>query len=91
MSSAIPSDSPALTQYILRETTTLGVRIRHDRRACLDRTYVTVSTPYGDIRIKLGALNGETLNAAPEFEDCRMAAATHHASVKQVQQAAIAA
>ena len=86
-----PSDSPALTQFILRETTTLGVRIRQDRRACLDRSHLTVSTPYGDIRIKLGALNGETLNAAPEFEDCRMAAATHHASVKQVQQAAIAA
>jgi uncharacterized protein (TIGR00299 family) protein len=86
-----PSDSPALTQFILRETTTLGVRIRQDRRACLDRTYATVSTPYGDIRIKLGVLDGEILNAAPEFEDCRIAAATHHASVKQVQQAAIAA
>jgi len=86
-----PSDSPALTQFILRETTTLGVRIRQDRRACLDRTYATVSTPYGDIRIKLGMLNGETLNAAPEFEDCRSAAARHTVAVKQVQQAAIAA
>jgi uncharacterized protein (TIGR00299 family) protein len=86
-----PSDSPALTRFILRETTTLGVRIRQDRRACLDRSHVTVSTPYGDIRIKLGVLVGETLNAAPEFEDCRAAAARHTVAVKQVQQAAIAA
>ena len=30
-------------------------------------------------------------NAAPEFEDCRAAAAKHHVAIKQVQQAAIAA
>jgi uncharacterized protein (DUF111 family) len=86
-----PSDSPALERLILRETTTLGIRIRQDRRSCLDRSYTTVSTAYGDIRIKIGSLAGETLNATPEFEDCRAAAAQHHAPVKEVQQAAIAA
>ena len=86
-----PSESRTFEQLILRETTTLGIRIREDRRACLDRTYATVSTPYGDIRIKIGSLAGEALNAAPEFEDCRTAAATHRTSVKQVQLAAIAA
>ncbi|HEY4381616.1 MAG TPA: nickel pincer cofactor biosynthesis protein LarC [Acidobacteriaceae bacterium] len=86
-----PSDSPALERLILRETSTLGIRIRQDRRACLDRSHATVSTQYGDIRIKVGSLSGETLNVAPEFEDCRTAAAQHHTAVKQVQQAAIAA
>jgi len=86
-----PSDSPALERLILTETSTLGIRIRQDRRACLDRSHATVSTPYGDIRIKIGSLADETLNVAPEFEDCRTAAAQHHVPVKQVQQAAIAA
>jgi hypothetical protein len=86
-----PSDSPALEQLILRETSTLGIRIRQDRRSCLDRSYATVSTTYGDIRIKVGSRAGEALNAAPEFEDCRTAAARHQVAVKQVQQAAIAA
>jgi pyridinium-3,5-bisthiocarboxylic acid mononucleotide nickel chelatase len=86
-----PSDSAALERLILSETSTLGVRIRQDRRSCLDRGHTTVTTPYGDIRIKIGSLSGETLNAAPEFEDCRTAAAKHHIAVKQVQQAAIAA
>jgi uncharacterized protein (DUF111 family) len=86
-----PSDSHALEQFILRETSTLGVRIRQDRRSCLDRSHTTVSTPYGDIRIKIGSQGGEALNAAPEFEDCRAAAAQHKVAVKQVQQAAIAA
>jgi uncharacterized protein (TIGR00299 family) protein len=86
-----PSDSPALEQFILRETSTLGIRIRQDRRSCLDRAHTTVSTAYGDIRIKIGSLAGEALNAAPEFEDCRAAAARHSIPVKQVQQAAVAA
>ena len=82
---------PALEDLLLRETSTLGVRIHHERRSCLDRTHATVTTPYGDIRIKVGSRNGETFNAAPEFEDCRAAAARHNVPVKQVQQAAIAA
>jgi uncharacterized protein (TIGR00299 family) protein len=86
-----PSAAPALEQLLLRETTTLGIRIRQDRRSCLDRTHQAVATPYGDIRIKIGSLAGEALNAAPEFEDCRAAAALHRVAVKQVQQAAIAA
>ncbi len=85
------SDSPALEQLLLRETSTLGIRIRQDRRSCLDRSFATVSTAYGDIRIKVGSRAGEALNVAPEFEDCRTAAALHQVAVKQVQQAAIAA
>lgn len=85
-----PSDSAVLEHLILSETSTLGLRIRQDRRSCLRRSYVPVSTPYGDIRIKIGSRAGETLNAAPEFEDCRKAAAHHHVPVKTVQQAAIA-
>jgi len=82
---------PALENLLLTETTTLGVRIHHERRSCLDRTHTTVTTPYGDIRIKIGSRNGKVLNAAPEFEDCRTAAQEHNVPVKQVIQAAIAA
>jgi len=82
---------PVLEDLLLRETSTLGVRIHHERRSCLDRAHTTVVTPYGDVRIKLGSRNGEVLNAAPEFEDCRAAAAKHNVPVKLVQQSAIAA
>ena len=83
--------APALERLLLRETSTLGVRIHQDRRSCLDRTHTTVTTPYGEIRIKVGSRNGETYNAAPEFEDCRAAAAKHNVPVKQVIQSATAA
>lgn len=80
-----------LEDLLLRETSTLGVRVHHEHRTCLDRTYVTVTTPYGEIRIKVGSRSGQIFNAAPEFEDCRTAAAAHNVPVKQVQQSAIAA
>ena len=86
-----PSDSPALQQLILRETSTLGLRIRQDSRVCVDRHHAHVTTPYGDIRVKIGTLNGQECNIAPEFEDCRTAATKHNVPLKLVQQAAIAA
>ncbi|RXH54962.1 nickel pincer cofactor biosynthesis protein LarC [Granulicella sibirica] len=83
--------APALERLLLRETSTLGVRIRQDRRSCLDRAHTSVTTAYGDIRIKVGSRDGEEFNAAPEFEDCRATAARHNVPVKQVMQAATAA
>jgi pyridinium-3,5-bisthiocarboxylic acid mononucleotide nickel chelatase len=80
-----------LERLILRETSTLGMRIRRDERSCLERHHLAVQTPYGEIRVKIGKLDGEVMNAAPEFEDCRAAAVRCEVPLKQVQQAAIAA
>jgi uncharacterized protein (TIGR00299 family) protein len=85
------SESRELEQLILSETSTLGVRIRRDRRVTLERSHTTVRTDYGEIRMKVGSRDGAELNVAPEFEDCRAAALQHGVAVKQVQQAAIAA
>ena len=86
-----PNKSAEFEQLLLRETSTLGVRIRQDRRVCLERGHVTVPTQYGQVRVKVGMLHGETLKVQPEFEDCRSAALQHQVPVKQVQQAALAA
>jgi uncharacterized protein (TIGR00299 family) protein len=80
-----------LERLILRETSTLGIRIRRDERSCLERHHLPVETPYGEVRVKIGTLDGEVMNVAPEFEDCRAAAVRCDVPLKQVQQAAIAA
>ncbi len=82
---------PALERLLLRETSTLGLRVHEQSRVCLVRRYATVTTPFGEIRIKMGLFEGEVLNAAPEFEDCREAAVRCSVPVKEVLQAAIAA
>jgi uncharacterized protein (TIGR00299 family) protein len=86
-----PSRSPEFERFLLRETSTLGLRIRQDRRVCLERNHVAVATEFGEVRVKVGSLGGEELNAAPEFEDCKAAAAKHGVALKQVQQAALVA
>ncbi len=65
-------------------------RVRVERTV-LDRELVEVQTAYGPVRIKVGRLEGRTLNAAPEFDDCRRAAEQHGVPVKEVMAAAVAA
>jgi uncharacterized protein (TIGR00299 family) protein len=86
-------ESDRIAQLLLRETTTLGLRIRDERRLILNRAITTVDTPYGRIRLKHATdpATGDLRNLAPEYEDCRAAAEQHDVPLKQVQQAAIAA
>jgi uncharacterized protein len=83
------SEVAMLEDLLLRETSTLGIRVRQEQRVCLERSHTTVVTAYGEIRIKVGTRNGEELNVAPEFEDCRAAAQKHGVAVKKVMQAAL--
>ena len=88
---AQPQDAARLEAMIFRETSTLGLRTRQEQRRVLARRHQTVPTAYGPIRIKLGLLGAEVVNAAPEFEDCRKAAEAHGMPLKTVHQAAVAA
>lgn len=83
-----PDKTDLAAQIILKNTTSFGVRISSAERRCLDRTWKTVSTEYGEIRIKVGMLDGETITASPEYEDCKAAALTHNVPVRKVYDAA---
>ncbi len=84
-------DRKPLTELIFRESTTLGVRAYPVERDELERRHIEVETPYGRIRIKLGLLRGEVVNAAPEYDDCLAAAEQHGVPLKEVMFAAMAA
>jgi uncharacterized protein (TIGR00299 family) protein len=83
-----PEDANRFTELIFRETTTLGVRCREERRQTLARRWENVSTQWGEIRIKIASMNGTVTNYAPEYEDCRRVAAEHRVPLKQVMQEA---
>jgi hypothetical protein len=86
-----PGDEGALEQLLFRETTTLGIRRREEERVILERTFVTVETAYGKIRMKIASAGAEILNAMPEYEDCRRAAREHDVPLRAVMDAARAA
>jgi uncharacterized protein (TIGR00299 family) protein len=70
-------DEARITESFFRNTTTLGVRRREIERTALDREHVTVSIEGFDVSVKVGRLDGEAVNVAPEFDDCvRVAEAT---------------
>jgi pyridinium-3,5-bisthiocarboxylic acid mononucleotide nickel chelatase len=86
-----PEDVGKLTQILFAETTTLGVRRRDEARQTLARRWESVRTQWGDVRIKIGSLNGTISNYAPEYEDCRRIAAEHRVPLKIVMATAVEA
>ena len=82
------ADADRFSEMILRETTALGVRRHAADRRKLRREVVTVETPLGQVRVKLGRLNGELVQAAPEYESCRDVAAKAGVPLKAVYAAA---
>ncbi len=83
-----PEQRETLMDLFFQETTTLGVRSYEVFRRALDREFVPVSTPYGEVRIKVSRRNGRVLNFSPEFEDCRRLAAENTVPLRQILQEA---
>jgi uncharacterized protein (TIGR00299 family) protein len=79
----------AMSEILFRETSTIGIRTRRERRDCLERKMIQVSTQWGVVRVKESRLNGTVTNFAPEYEDCRSIAEANSIPLKQVQQEAI--
>lgn len=84
-----PERREAFENLLLRETTTLGIRVREESRVVLHRRFIEVETAYGRIRVKIGSRDGQDLNWMPEYEDCVRAAREHDIPLKQVMQAAL--
>ena len=47
-----------------------------------------MQTPYGEVTVKLGKLDGRIIQAAPEFESCRKVAEQASVALRQVYEAA---
>lgn len=60
---------------IMRETTTLGVRVRPIERYEAMREIRTIETRLGPAAVKLKVLDGGIVAVSPEYEDCRRIAA----------------
>lgn len=80
-----------LQKILFLETTTLGIRFKEWSRKVLERRIVSVETQWGKMRIKEGLLNGEVVNAAPEYEDVKYIAGANNISIKHVHETALSA
>jgi uncharacterized protein (DUF111 family) len=78
------ADADKFSELMLRETTAFGVRRTIAERRKLCREFATVKTKFGNVTVKLGKLNGKTVQAAPEFEACKKLATQKRVPVKSV-------
>jgi uncharacterized protein (TIGR00299 family) protein len=74
----------AVRDVVFRETSTLGLRETVVGKHALDRAERTVAVDGQPVRVKLGLLDGEVVNAMPEWEDVAAAAAALGRPAKQV-------
>ncbi|MGE0480616.1 MAG: nickel pincer cofactor biosynthesis protein LarC [Phycisphaerae bacterium] len=86
-----PGDRERIEAVLFRETSTFGVRRHEALRSKLRREHVAVATEFGPIRVKVGRLRGDLLQATPEYEDCAAAARRSGVALRHVQGAAMKA
>lgn len=75
-----------LMDIIFRETTTLGARYYPLSVKRLGRQFKEVQTPWGLVSVKEGVLQGEIVQQAPEYSDCKAISDKHGIPLKLVFQ-----
>ena len=71
-------------ELIMRETSTLGVRVRPLERIEAGREVMRIDTSLGSAAIKLKRLNDAVVSASPEYEDARRIALERRLPLQQV-------
>jgi pyridinium-3,5-bisthiocarboxylic acid mononucleotide nickel chelatase len=79
-----PDVEQRLSELILRETTTFGLRRVAVQKTALDREIRTVATRLGDVRVKIALRDGKRLKVKPEYEDCRLIAQERNMPLREV-------
>lgn len=79
----------ALSDLLLRETTTLGVRVHTVHRHEAGREQRTVDTRYGPVQVKIKLVDGEVWGAMPEYDDCLRVAEAADVPVRLVYEEAL--
>ncbi len=64
------ADQDALVATMIEQSSTLGVRIQPIQRQKATRRIETVTTRWGDVRVKLRGWNGRVIDGTPEHDDC---------------------
>jgi uncharacterized protein (TIGR00299 family) protein len=83
---AAPNAEKAVAEAMLRETTTIGVRVRTERRHVLTREMGTIATPFGAVRVKRVAGDGVARWQA-EYDDLLRIAREHNLPLSEVTRA----
>ncbi|WP_425800588.1 nickel pincer cofactor biosynthesis protein LarC [Desulfitobacterium sp. Sab5] len=79
-----PSQLEKFTTLILKETTTIGVRVYPVTKYMLPYEVILVDTPWGKAKAKIVRAGGEFTTISPEYEDCRRIAEKENLPLKEI-------
>ena len=85
------TDADKFSEMILRETSAFGVRRTTAERRKLRREFTKIKTPFGEVTLKIGRLNGKVVQAAPEFESCKKLAIRAKIPLKRIYETVLKA
>ena len=71
-------------EVVMRQTSTLGVRVRPLERIEAEREVVRIDTSVGNVAVKLKRLNRSVVSVSPEYEDARLRALEHDLPLQDV-------
>jgi uncharacterized protein (TIGR00299 family) protein len=79
-----PASRQIVSERILSETTSTGIRYRTLQRMCLPREIVRVSSEFGEVEMKqITGLDG-SIRLTPEYETCKRIAREEKISIRDV-------
>jgi pyridinium-3,5-bisthiocarboxylic acid mononucleotide nickel chelatase len=79
----------ALLELLLRESSTLGVRISQVQRVKAQRGSERIQTPLGLVAIKVKRLGNRIISATPEYEECQRLSLEKGISLEEVYDIAL--
>jgi uncharacterized protein (TIGR00299 family) protein len=74
----------AIERALIENSSTLGVRSVPVERTKAARRMETVTTRWGEVRLKLRGWRGRVIDVAPEYDDCLAIARRHEVPIREV-------
>jgi len=85
VSAIIPADRRVeVERALFVESTTIGVRATPVSRTRAPRRFETVTTRWGDVRLKLRGWDGRVIGAMPEYDDCLRLSRVSGAPIREI-------
>ena len=78
------SDEAHMSDLILKETSTLGIRVRPVARHIASRELIEFDSSLGRVKAKIKRLSGSIMYISPEYEDCRKIAQERNLPLQEV-------
>jgi pyridinium-3,5-bisthiocarboxylic acid mononucleotide nickel chelatase len=79
-----PDDLQRFSRFILKETTSIGLRWRFENRIKASREIRVTATSLGTVRVKTARIQDDIIHQSPEFEDCKAIALKRNIPLKAV-------